>query len=117
MITITSDYSEVYAELDRLEAMPTSKTVVALDAALESSLEITRARVHVDTGALKASGDAEAKVLPGVWEGSFSFGDSVAGVDYAIYELARGGDHDFFSKVFLLKKLFVEAIKTGLRKT
>ncbi len=117
MIIIHSDYSEVYRELDRLEAMPSPKMVTNLETALSFGLESTRAQVHVDTGALKASGKESSDVRPGRWEGKFSFGDKAQQVDYAIYERARGGAHDFFNGVHLLTSVFVEAIKNGLRKS
>lgn len=116
MIIIHSDYSDVYNELDRLESMPTPKMVANLETVLEFGFDSVHAGVHVDTGRLKASGKKTSKVNKNDWNGSFSFGEPAAGVDYAIYEKARGGDHNFLSPTFILKHMFKEAIKRGLRR-
>lgn len=116
MIIIKSDYSEAYKEFDRLEKMPDGGMVKRLDAALKFGFETTRAKVHVQTGALKGTGKADSSVKPSRWDGKFSFGDKAKKVDYAIYEKARGDTHDFFLGIHALTGVFVAAIKEGLRK-
>lgn len=116
MIRITSDYSDVFSELDRLEAMPTPKMVAGLETVLEIGLQSTRAKVHIDTGALSQSGKSKSKTTTNQWSGAFSFGAPEKGVDYAIYEKARGGHHDFMNGVHVLRALFKAAILKGLRR-
>lgn len=116
MIIIKSDYRDVYKELDRLDSMPDPKMVALLEGVLTTGLETARAKVHVQTGRLKASGTKKSRTNKNDWKGEFSFGNESAGVDYAIYEKERGGGHDFFNQVFLLKALFKQAIAKGLRR-
>jgi hypothetical protein len=117
MIRINSDYSDMYAELDRIGSMPTPGMVANLDGVLKLGFESTRAVVHVDTGRLKASGKSKSKVSKGDWQGQFSFpAVNNEEVTYGIYERKRGGAHDFFAGVFALKPLFKAAILKGLRR-
>lgn len=115
IIRIESDYSELEREFLRLEALPFGAKA-ELDTALMFGATQASALVHVDTGKLKASQKVSSRVTKNTWIGKFSFGDRAKGVDYAIYERARGGHHDFLSGVHLLKPVFVEAIKRALRK-
>jgi hypothetical protein len=88
------------AELERLQHPPT----MALEGVLLTTFAMTEARVHVETGALKASGHPTSSFGGDVWEGTLSF-DRYPG----IYELARGphrtvhqggpGSHFFFDDV------------------
>lgn len=128
MIAITSDWSAVEAELDRLERLPSGKARQGLKAVMNVGFDMTQAAVHEETGALKASGrvDDEIHHADHVWEGTISYGDDSGPVDYAIYEQRRGvhwagdssakGDHDFFRMLPSLHPLFVMAILMGLKK-
>ncbi len=118
VILIKSDYSDLDSEFDRLESMPTLKMTAALDGVLDLGFQTARANVHVDTGRLKKSGKQASKTAKTLnkWEGMFSFGAPSEGVDYAIYEKERGGAHNFFNQVFLLKNLFRVALLKGLRR-
>jgi hypothetical protein len=68
-------------ELERLQNPP----VRELEAVLAATFVITEARVHVETGQLKASGHPSSDFSGDVWSGTISF-DSYPG----LFELARG---------------------------
>lgn len=127
MIRIESDWKEIDAELDRLSRMPDAKAKFMLDAVLEFGFMQTEAAVHVETGALKASGkvSSESNRVTQTWEGEIRYGN--AEVDYAIYEKARGvggaggpsdakGDHNFMAPTKTLGPLFKKALKAVLSK-
>jgi hypothetical protein len=105
------------SELDRLDSMPTMDMTANLNAALKVGFESTRAVVHVDTGRLKASGKSKSRTTDHTWRGQFSFpAVNNEGTTYGIYERKRGGSHDFFANVHLLKPIFKAAILKGLRR-
>lgn len=117
MIKIVSNYSDMDAELDRIGSMPTPSMVAGLDGVLETGFEATRALVHVDTGKLKASGVEKNSVGGASWSGQFSFpAPNKKGTPYGIYELARGGTHDFLRNVNVISKMLGLALVDGLRK-
>lgn len=129
VIHISSDYSDIEREFDRLEKMPTQKARHLLDAVLTKGFAMATAAVHVETGALKASGKKSSTVrrILGVWEGEITFGSpSGQPVDYAIYEKRRGvggaggasdakGDHDFIRPLKSLDLEYRMAMKEALR--
>jgi hypothetical protein len=94
------DLNGAGAELERLQHPP----VRELEAVLAATFVRTEARVHVDTGELKASGHPSSEFAADVWSGTISF-DRYPG----IFELARGphptphqggpGSHFFFDDV------------------
>lgn len=116
MIIIRSNYNDIDREFDRLDSMPDTKMDLLLDGVLGVGFTTAKGNVHVETGRLKASGKMQSKSFKNTWRGSFTFGAPSAGVDYAIYEKARGGSHDFFNQVYILKAMFKAAILKGLRK-
>lgn len=62
----------------------------AMDAAMAVVFEDMREAVHIDTGALKASGVWSSETdSDGDWSGEISFGGPTA--DYAVFELNRRG--------------------------
>ena len=130
MIHISSDYSEIDDELDRLTMLPSGRAKHLLDWVLSTGFKLTQAAVHVETGALKASGKKESSVnrIAHVWEGQITYGSSGSNgpVDYAIYEKARGvggaggpsdayGDHNFMAPLHSLDPEFRAALKAALR--
>lgn len=86
----------------------------------------TQARTHVITESLRASGKMETDYDGRVWSGTIEYGGELTRppspgppadpVDYAIYEKARGGDHDFFSGIEPLNHLYEEAILAHFRR-
>lgn len=87
-------------ELDRLAAGPAGETVLAMEGALAAAYVATETRVHVITGALRASGHPSSTFDGELWEGEIDFARYPG-----IYELARGnsptqnhpeGGHYFF---------------------
>jgi len=82
---------------------PGYKLVGAMEAVLHAVFLDTQARTHVITGSLKASGTSESDYDGDGWKGNITYGGVSTGpnnpVDYAIYEMARGGEHDFFGNI------------------
>jgi hypothetical protein len=87
-------------ELDRLSKGPDMRTITAMEAALLEGFTITEGRVHVITGALKASGHPDSSFGEDTWEGVINFAHYPG-----IFELARAnsptryhpmGGHYFF---------------------
>ena len=127
MVIWVGDYRELEHELDRLERLPDLKMRGLLDNALEASFQLTQEAVHVESGALRASGKMESSSsrLTQTWEGEISYGDDGL-VDYAIYEKRRGvhwvgpsgakGDHDFMRPLDSVGPMFRAAILHGLGK-
>lgn len=128
MIRITSDWRAVDREIDRLERMPSGRTQQSLTGILHAGFELTQAAVHVESGALRASGQVSSNVdrLTHTWEGEISYGEDSGPVDYAIYEQRRGahwvgdsaakGDHDFLDPLKTLHEAYVLAILMGMGK-
>lgn len=119
-IFITSDYSDLDKEIDRIERMPSRKMIASLDAVLDVGFAEVVANTDVITGSLKSSAkkDSGANAAKQQWEGSIQMGGPSAGVnnpvDYAIYEKARGGEHDFFKGLPGLHPAYIAAILKGL---
>lgn len=119
-IWINADYSEIDNELDRIIDMPNDKTTGLLDAVLDFGFKQTQAATHVLTGSLKSSLKKDSKETDSTWRGTISAGGASLGinnpVNYAIYEKARGGDHDFFGNLHLLHQMYIAALLKGLSK-
>lgn len=98
--------SEWIARLEE-SAEPHFETTVELEALLRAAFLETQARTHIITGSLKASGKTASDFDGDVWTGTITYGGALwrtpapgppnDPVDYAIYEMVRGGDHDFFA--------------------
>jgi hypothetical protein len=112
---------EAIKELKRLGGPPGFKVVNALEAVLQAAFLETQAATHIITGSLKASGRTSSDTSDAwVWEGEISYGGPLYRapapgppndpVDYAIYEMARGGDHDFFAALPGFDDAWVHAI-------
>lgn len=101
MFIIVVDDHEVTEELDRLDRIPTVEDQAKLDAVLVAGFKAMQADTHVRTGSLVSSEKMESKDGHKKWEGQLSAGGPSTGVnnpvDYAIYEKARGGPHDFMA--------------------
>jgi hypothetical protein len=99
-VTMTVNLDGIPGELERLQDPPYAE----LEAVFAATFVITEARVHVETGALKASGHPTSEVGDDTWTGTLNY-DRYPG----IYELARGpvktkttggtGTHFFFDPV------------------
>jgi hypothetical protein len=72
-------------ELERLSHGPGMRTIAAMEAALLKGYTITEGRVHVITGALKASGHPQSSFTGDIWDGEIDFARYPG-----IFELARG---------------------------
>lgn len=84
---------------------PPLKMIASLEKELAGAFAATQAATHIITGSLKASGKTSSDFSPAAaqWEGEITYGGASLGpinpVDYAIYEQARGGAHDFMAPV------------------
>lgn len=120
MIFLNANWSAIDKEIDRIEDMPDFKTKALLDAVLETGFKSVQTATHVITGSLKSSEKMSSEEEGDDWIGTISAGGPSAGVnnpvDYAIYEKARGEDHDFFFPLAATHPLFVAAVKKGLSK-
>lgn len=86
---------------------PSFKITSRLETTLGKAFAHTQAQTHIITGSLKASGHTASDFDGNMWTGTISYGGPLFGtpvpgppndpVDYAIYERARGGTHDFFA--------------------
>lgn len=119
MTTIKSNWKQFDKELNRLGDVP-MKAKVYLDAVLASGFKATQAYVHILTGSLKASGKSSSEVDGDQWIGTIEYGGASLGINnpvtYAIYEKARGGDHDFLTPLKALDSLYVIALLKALKK-
>lgn len=131
-IRIRSDYSDIDAELDRVEDQPDFRTRAILDGTLDSLAAEVVAATHVETGSLAGSVKANSNTVDALdrWEGEIVVGGESTGinnpVDYAIYEKARGvggaggpsdakGDHNFMAPAELTgEEKFGTAVLMGL---
>lgn len=99
MISIQSDYSEIYELLERLQNPLGSRLRDRLDALLTTQFQYTQAAVHVQTGSLKSSGKHDSSATTSTWKGYVSYGGTSDGVHnpvkYAEEELNRGQSHDY----------------------
>lgn len=118
-VKIHGDYSALDSFIRKMEHAPSPKGVAALEAVLNTGLGMVKTATHVDTGSLKSSVTSESeKVPPHSWEGTITAGGPSTGVnnpvDYAIYEKARGGAHDFFEPLPGLRPLWIKAVKESM---
>lgn len=105
--------------VQHIENPPSFRTIGALENVLRSAFVETQAFTHIITGSLKASGRTSSSFEGRTWEGHITYGGPSAGpnnpVDYAIYERARGGEHDFFRNLPAYDELFIEAVQSHFR--
>lgn len=113
---IDGDVSLIEVDLEHLDRALDGKAVALLDTVLELAFEITQHDVHIDTTSLKGSGRHHSEVnrTTQTWSGMITYGGVTTGpknpVNYAIYEKARGGTHDFFRGLDALHEMFIAAV-------
>jgi hypothetical protein len=117
-IYIEGDYSEVDREFKMLHNAPSPKGVKALETVLFLAYEAQKQNTHVLTGSLKSSTKRESEKRFREWEGTITAGGASKGinnpVDYAIYEKARGGPHDFQLVLDGFDFAWTVAVKEGM---
>ena len=119
-VRYTSGYSlkELIHEIDRIGGPPSYEVITGLEGTLKSAFGETQVLVHVITGSLKLSGWTSSDFDGDVWTGTIEYGGPSAGpnnpVTYAIYEMARGGEHDWFRTLPAFDPLFENAINKHL---
>jgi hypothetical protein len=119
---LTSDDTlrEIIGLMKETAGAPSYKVTGKLEAALQKVFMDTQERVHIITGSLKASGKTNTEFDGELWEGEIEYGGELWGppspgppndpVEYAIFEMARGGDHDFFGGIQQYEDDFEDAI-------
>jgi hypothetical protein len=118
--SIKSDWSKVKRDIKRLKSAPSLTDKRKLDRVLRAGLAQAHADVHVDTSSLKWSGKTDSVLVGSVYRGTLTFGGISPGinnpVDYAIYELDRGGPHDYMRNAIIrMHPMWIGAIKEILR--
>lgn len=117
---IKSDWSEIEREIERLSSLAIMESHAELDNVIDFGASLVREAIHVESGTLKGSVKSSSSVRGAAnWHGEIVVGGASPGplapVDYAWYEMRRGGDHDFFYPLPLLHERYVDAILNGLR--
>lgn len=102
-----------WAQSMRETSEPPYVVVGELESMLASAFTLTQVATHVITGSLKASGKTESDFDGEVWTGQITYGGALwktpapgppnDPVNYAIYEMARGGEHDFFGPLVVFE--------------
>lgn len=119
MVRLYSDWSEIDAELNRVETIAIIDAHLNLTSVLKRGEALVTAAIDVESGSLKGSVNSSTSLRGGGnWHGEIIVGGgvgSVGPIDYAWYEYRRGGAHSFFYPLPLLHEAYVEAILDGLR--
>ena len=89
--------------------------------ALDVQYAAGQAAVHVITGSLRGSERATSTYTNGVWQGEVAFGGPSPGkpndpVDYAVYEMAKGGPHDFRDPIIARSRMYRRALVRHLKR-
>lgn len=127
--------NEVYWKVDGLDnlihdlkimgkGVPTFRMLKGLQIVLEHAFLDTQEKAHVISGSLKASGKSSEDWDGEKWTANIEYGGPLITtpipapgyspsqtapkdpVDYAIYEMARGGEHDWFRDLPLFEPFF-----------
>jgi hypothetical protein len=112
---------EMIDEIDRVTLEENSYLITGpLNEVLFEAFADTQARVarpgapHVTTyeptGRLAASGRVNQFFDGRVWEGTITYGGMSHDVEYAIYEMARGGIHDWYSGLPAFDQRYMDVI-------
>lgn len=99
---------------EEMKHAPDRKKIARLEQRLLRAFQETQAIVHIETGALKASGRVHSSVdrATHVWQGEITYGDAGTPAEaYAAYEAARGGPHDFFAPLERYPDIFGEELE------
>lgn len=66
---------------------------------------------YMPTGKLLESGRVDQTFDGNVWIGTITYGDSTGPVNYALFEMARGGIHDWFAGLPMFGDRYIAAIQ------
>jgi hypothetical protein len=119
MIRLQRISNGIDEEVDRLAAGPTMTDFAKFEAVLQRQFTATQAAVHVITRSLKTSGKISSDSTNDTWSGEITYGGQSQGihnpVDYAEYERARDGNHDFLAPAERLSAEYISAMEEFLR--
>lgn len=116
---------DIINEVDRISNKVSFRTIAAIRQVHKAAFADTQARVHapgnpgspnyVPTGSLRNSGRTSTSFDGSTFEGTISYGGPSPGfpndpVEYAIYEMARGGEHDFLGGIVKFHEAYLEAV-------
>lgn len=119
----------IIAEVDRI-SKPSFRTIAALRTVHKAAYADTQVRVHapgnpgspnyVPTGSLRNSGRTSTTFDGDTFVGEITYGGPSPGfpndpVEYAIYEMARGGEHDFLGGLTAFHEAYLEALATQFK--
>lgn len=123
------DVRDTLRWLNRLEDEPSEVTVAEFEAIATAMFQTTQLFVHAEgvsaggyvrTGSLRASGKLTSRRRDHGWASTIKYGGEASGfphspVDYAVFELARGGTHDFFEPLDVLGDLILTETLRAIR--
>lgn len=101
-----------------LFSKPNHLATLPLELVLAAGFAATQAHVHVISGRLKASGRTSSHFDGNTWEGAVEYGGPrESPAYYGIFELARGGTHDFLAPMDDLDSKFGDAFSEWFLRT
>lgn len=124
---------DMIREVTRLTRAPSFRVIRGIERVHNAAFMETQALTHVISGSLKASGTSYTRFENDEWMGTIEYGGALVRppvplegltpsqaapkdpVDYAIYEMARGGEHNFFSTLPAFHPLYEQAILEWFR--
>ena len=105
----TTGLREATRYLEKVAAPLGPEVITALESTWGAAFLDTQNRAHVLTGALKASGQKSSEYDSGQWEGRISYGGP--GAEQAVYEAAKGAEHDPLSGMPVFSERLIDAIE------
>jgi hypothetical protein len=121
MIEITSTHT-IDPPLQHITGMtkPSLTAITELESVWAAMFAQTQMKTHIITGSLKASGRPETDYNGFEWSGAIYYGGPSGGinnpVEYAIYEMARGGSHNFFGGLPAYNESLKRAVKSVFKR-
>jgi len=109
-VTFEIDMSRVDRQLDHLSDGPDTDDILRFEAIMAALFTETQIAAHLRTGHLIASGSYDTETRGDVWHGHIKYE-----ANYAIYEQARGGLHDFMRPVYHADGAFLGALLAYVR--
>lgn len=98
-VKVSANYKRWIAGFAHLDQEAAEAAQTAWEAATDVFFDRSQQYVHVLSGDLKRSGQAEVQVTKGSLVGRLSYGND-GDVDYAIYEEERGGTHAYLTRAW-----------------
>ncbi len=118
-VRFSVDDRDAQRSFDRL--LDVGRAVEACEAVLARQHQAMQRATHVITGSLRGSEDIDSDFRTGRWAGQLVAGGPSPGfvnnpVVYAVYELARGGLHDFRAPAEAMSGQYGDAMRAHLER-